>query len=515
MSSEADVPAGPDLAQGVPAEAIAEGGVVLGHAEGEAVMLTRLRGRVVAVGARCSHYGGPLDEGLIVDGAVRCPWHHAAFDLATGEVLRPPALLNLSCWRVEERDGLAYVVGRKETPAARSPAAASSGPESVVIVGAGAAGACAAETLRREGYDRPITLLEAGPSAPYDRPNLSKDYLAGSAPEEWIPLHPDGFYAEAGIDLILGATVAEIDPARRRVILADGSSRAYGALLIATGAEPIRLPIPDAAQPVRYLRTLADSRAIVAAATAARRAVVIGASFIGLEVAAALRARGVEVTVVAPEARPLEKVMGGEIGDFIRAVHEEQGVRFRLGRTVQSVGRHDVTLSDGEAVAADLVVAGVGVRPMTALAERAGLAADRGILVDEHLETSAPGIYAAGDLARWPDARLDERVRVEHWVVAQRQGQTAARNILAGRPDARERFAAVPFFWSRHYDVAINYVGHAPRWDAVVMAGDLAARDCSVEFRAGERTLAVATIGRDRASLEAEVALEHAGAAAP
>jgi NADPH-dependent 2,4-dienoyl-CoA reductase/sulfur reductase-like enzyme len=256
---------------------------------------------------------------------------------------------------------------------------------------------------------------------------------------------------------------------------------------------------------VHYLRSLRDSRAIIAAAREGARAVVIGASFIGLEVAASLRARKLEVDVVAPDRRPLERVMGPELGDFIRSLHEEHGVRFHLERKPAAIERAGVTLDSGERLPADLVVAGIGVRPNLELAQAAGLDVDRGLSVNERLETSAPGIYAAGDIARWPDPHTGERIRVEHWVVAQRQGQTAACNMLGlGR-----RFDAVPFFWSQHYDVSINYVGHAERWDVLDVDGDPGARDCAVWFRRGNRTHAVATIFRDQASLETEAALER------
>jgi NADPH-dependent 2,4-dienoyl-CoA reductase/sulfur reductase-like enzyme len=240
------------------------------------------------------------------------------------------------------------------------------------------------------------------------------------------------------------------------------------------------------------------------------RAVVLGGSFIGLEVAASLRARQLEVTVVERGEVPLARAMGREIGAFVRSVHEEHGVAFRLGQRAVAIDAEVVTLASGERLSAGLVVIGVGVRPSVALAEAAGLAVDGGVLVDEYLQTSSPGIYAAGDIARWPDPHTGERLRVEHWVVAERQGQTAAANIL-GR---RERFDAAPFFWSQHYDVQISYVGHAPGNAEVRVAGSLAGRDAAVTFSAGGRVRAVATVFRDRLSLEAELALEHGDQAA-
>jgi NADPH-dependent 2,4-dienoyl-CoA reductase/sulfur reductase-like enzyme len=300
--------------------------------------------------------------------------------------------------------------------------------------------------------------------------------------------------------------VSSIDVSARHVLVEGGARRSFDALLIATGADPVHLPIPgaDGAQ-VHYLRSFSDSRAIVEKARAAKHVVVVGASFIGLEVSASLRSRGIDVDVVAPERVPLERIMGTEVGAFIQTLHEAQGVVFHLGQTVTRVDGRTVTLSGGTTLDADFVVMGVGVRPATALAEKSGLASDRGIAVNEYLETSAPGIFAAGDVARWPDPHSGERIRVEHWVVAERQGQVAARNMLGHR----ERFDAVPFFWSQHYDVTINYVGHAEQWDEVHIDGALEARDCSVTYTRGDRRLAVATISRDRYSLQSELAMER------
>ena len=506
MESDAPLP-GPDLEAGVPLSDVPASGVLAGHAGGEAVLLVRRESGWFAIGAVCTHYSGPLAEGLIVGETVRCPWHHACFNLRTGDAVRPPALNPVTCWGVKERSGMVFVTGKNARPAPQPRVVRQLHPTGIVIVGAGAAGECAAETLRHEGYDGKLTLYDADRDAPYDRPNLSKDYLAGTASEDWIPLHPPEFYRDLGVEIIRRQVVS-LDLAGKRLVLDDGTSQAYDALLLATGASPVRLPPEMESGPprVRYLRTFADSKAIVAAAPQAKRAVILGASFIGLEVAASLRARQVEVHVVSPDARPLERVMGAELGDFIRRLHEEHGVVFHLRQKAAKVADGVVTLEDGTRLPANLVVAGIGVRPNTELAERAGLKLDRGVLVDDRLQTSAPGVYAAGDIARWPDAHSGERIRVEHWVVAQRQGQAAARSMLGDT----EPFQAVPFFWSQHYDVPINYVGHAERWDSAEVDGSIEARDCAVRFTRGGRTVAVATIYRDVQNLEAELALEGA-----
>jgi NADPH-dependent 2,4-dienoyl-CoA reductase/sulfur reductase-like enzyme/nitrite reductase/ring-hydroxylating ferredoxin subunit len=505
MGDQHEGPTGPDLTQGIPVGDVVDGGMLAGHANGEAVLLVRRGDGWFAIGAACSHYSGPLAEGIVVGDTVRCPWHHACFSLRTGEALRPPALNDLPSWEVELRGGRVFVGAKR--PVASHPARRTRGPGRVVIVGGGAAGNAAAETLRREGYVGSITVVDPDPDAPYDRPNLSKDYLAGNAPEEWIPLHAPDFYQERGIELRRGPRVGAIDPKRRRVRLEDGTDLSYDALLLATGASPVRLDrgLEAGTPAVHYLRTLADSRRIAGAAREGARAVVLGASFIGLEVAASLRARKIEVHVVAPDARPLERVMGPELGDMIRGLHEEQGVVFHLRQKARAVEAGSVVLESGERIAADLLVAGIGVRPNLELAERAGLALDRGVVVDERLETSAPGVFAAGDIVRWPDPHTGERIRVEHWVVAERQGQAAARNILG----LSDRFDAVPFFWSQHYQVSINYVGHAERWDRIEIDGDVAAKDCAVRFVRSGRVLAVATVGRDRESLEEEVGMER------
>src|SRR5436190_178704 len=412
MADQQAPPAGPDLSKGIALPEFA-GEMLLGHVGDDEVLLVRSGSEIFAIGAHCSHYHGPLAEGLVSGEGIRCPWHHACFDLRTGEATRAPALSPVAVWKVELEDGRVFVREKREQPKPRVKGAIEA-PGRIVIVGGGAAGF--------------------------------------------------------------------------------------------SGAEPVRLPIPGADQPhVHVLRSLADSRAIIALADGARRAVVIGASFIGLEAAASLRARNVEVHVVGLEQRPMERVLGPEMGDFVRALHEEHGVVFHLGDTVTAIDGKRAMLKSGGAIEADIVVVGVGVRPRLGLAEKAGLAIDRGVTVNAYLETSVPGIYAAGDIARWPDPHSLETIRVEHWVVAERQGQTAARNMLG----LREPFHAVPFFWSQHYDVPINYVGHAEKWDEISVDGDIAGKDCLLQYKSRGRVLAVASIYRDVASLEAELAMER------
>jgi NADPH-dependent 2,4-dienoyl-CoA reductase/sulfur reductase-like enzyme/nitrite reductase/ring-hydroxylating ferredoxin subunit len=510
MSADAQSPSGPDLKQGIPAGDVPEGGMLAGHVDGESVLLARLGPEWFAVGAACTHYSGPLAEGLMIGDTVRCPWHHACFSLRTGHPIRPPALHRLARWVVEERGGRVYVTGKAEAPAPAAPQpGAGRELDGVVIVGGGAAGDSAIATLRLEGYEGMITVVDPDPDAPYDRPNCSKDYLAGTAQEEWMPLRTPEFDRDCRVERLSGRRVKELRPGAREAVIDDGRTLRYGALLLATGASPIGLPsgVDRGGMPVYYLRSLADSRTIIAAAKAGRRAVVFGASFIGLEVAASLRSRDLEVHVVAPESRPLERVIGPQLGDFVRKLHEEHGVRFHLGQKAREISAAGVILENGERLAADFVVAGIGVKPNVELAQAAGLTLDGGVAVNEFLETSAPGIFAAGDVARWPDPHTGERIRVEHWVVAQRQGRTAAHNIL-GR---RERFDAVPFFWSQHYDVSIRYVGHAERWDAIAVDGEIDAGDCAVRFTRGGHELALATISRDRESLRTEVSMEQMG----
>ncbi|HWE26721.1 MAG TPA: FAD-dependent oxidoreductase [Polyangia bacterium] len=501
---------GPDLAAGVLVSELVDGKPLVGHVGEKSVMLVRSGKQIFATGATCTHYSGPLGEGLVVGETVRCPWHHACFDLRTGEAMKAPALNPIPCYAVV-LDGERVRVG-DERPAEQPPPSTKEEPKRIVIVGAGAAGHAAAEQLRLRGYRGQLVMIGADPAGPVDRPNLSKDYLAGNAPEEWMPLRPAEWFAEHGIELMLGARVVAIDPKARTVTVESGRSWQYDRLLLATGAEPNKLGIGGAELArVHYLRTLDDSRQIIAAAKNGTRAVVVGTSFIGLEVAASLRARQIEVHVVAPDELPLLRVMGRELGAYVKSLHEEHGVEFHLGRKPKVIeetgsgGALSVRLDDDSRIECDFVVVGIGVKPATALAEKAGLTVDNGIVVDRLLRTSDEHIFAAGDLARYPDARTNKPIRVEHWVVAERQGQTAARNMLG----AKEPFDDVPFFWSMHYDVCINYVGHAETWDRIELDGSPAQKDCAARFYEGQELVALATIFRDGESLDSERKLEE------
>jgi len=452
-----------------PAEALAEGGMRAVEVAGEQILLVRHAGRCHAVGARCPHAGGPLDQGVLHEGVVTCPWHKAAFEVTTGKRVEPPAVDDLPRYTLREDGGrlLATPEPRRHTPARLG-----SDSKCFVILGAGAAGAAAAQTLREEGFAGRVVLVGREDRLPYDRTVLSKYALSGKQGGEKSPLQDAFCYANAGIERLV-ADAVQVDPATRSVTFADRTQLAYDALLLATGGVPKPLDVPGADLPgVHLLRTQADAEAIVRSAAGAKRAVVIGAGYIGLEAAASLRERGLEVAVVAPQRAPLEKQLGAEIGNAFRRVHERQGVVFHLGEATAAIegeGKVErVRLASGADLPADLVVAGLGIAPATRLLQGIELRPDQGLDVDAQLRVQ-DGLYAAGDIAAFPLYGDGARIRVEHWRVAQQHGRVAALNML-GRGVA---YDAVPFFWTIHFMKRLDYAGHAERWDEIVVDGDL------------------------------------------
>jgi apoptosis-inducing factor 3 len=501
---EAASATGPDFSQGISLAEISLGRTVAGRVGDDSVLLSNLDGELFAIGGTCTHYGGALAEGIIEGGAARCPLHHACFDLRTGAALRAPALDPVDRWLVEVEGDRAFV-RRKLEAEPTLPQQQHGDVQRVVIVGGGAAGLACALELRRLGFEGDVTMLSADSDPPCDRPNLSKDYLGGEMPEEWLWLRGDDWYADNRIDLRLSTDVARIDAAGRTVHCQSGEQFPFDRLLIATGAEPNRLNLPGFDSPnVFRLRSVSDSRAIAEQARPGAHVAIIGASFIALEAAASLRHRGVEVDIVSVEEVPLDHVFGTDLGQQLKALHERNGVRFHLSSVVAGLDGDAVELAGGERISADFVLVAIGVRPRTALAESAGATVDNGVIVDAQMQTSLPGIFAAGDIARYPDPISGEAARIEHWVVAERQGEVAAANMLGHR----KRFDSAPFFWTEQYGVSLRYVGRASGWDAVTVEGNVESGSLVARYFTDGVHCATATIGRDRENLEDELTLE-------
>ena len=493
-----------DLTQGIDVEAVPDGGILAGVVGEDRVFLWRNGDRLKAYSADCPHLGGPLDKGIVVAGAtIRCPWHHACFDLATGEATAAPAFDALLEYPITFDNGRFCVKpAHEQTPRRTGRRKDSLGR--MAIVGGGSAGFAAADAIRKLGWRGGVTIFSEEREQPYDRTLLTKDYLEGSFEDDRLTIARHSL-ADLGVDFEGGESVQHIEPGNKRLRLANGDERPYEKLLLATGATPRRLDVPGGDLPhVMVLRSLQDCRRILAKAISGTRVAFVGGSFIAMEAAASLIGRVLSVDVIAPEERPLEKVFGRELSDLVLEAHSRKGVRLHLGAKVARIEDKQVVLQGGERIDADLVVVGIGVEPRLQLAEAAGLALDRGVLVNSRLQTSDPDIFAAGDIARWLDPHTGESIRVEHWVVAERQGQVAAANMLGDD----QPFVMVPFFWTKHFDLSIRYVGHAEKWDETLVEGDLAHRNGLVRFRRSGRDLAVATVERDKDSLRAELAME-------
>ncbi len=458
----------------------------------EEILLVREGDAVHACGGKCPHYGAPLAEGVLLGHEVVCPWHNARFDVWTGRLVAPPALDDLPAYQVEVEGDDVYV---RSVQVAKRPQRTGKG-KTVLIVGAGAAGEAAAETLRREGFDGRVVMVTPEQDLPYDRPNLSKDFLAGKAKPEWLPLRSEEFYRQQQIEVLTGTRVVALGARERVAHMQPGGKLPFDLCLIATGGTPRKLTVPGAELAgVFTLRSLADARALEAAAAKAGKALIVGAGFLGLEAASALRSRGLQVAVVAPEPVPLANILGDGVGTCLRQLHEEYGVEFHLGRMVQefrgSGAVAQAVLSDDKRLEIDLAIVGIGIVPVVDFLEGSGLVEGGAVPVDARLQTKAPGVFAAGDVAAVLQGADGGRQRVEHWAVAERQGQHAARAML-GDPGAYEE---VPFFWTRQHGVSLKYAGSAHRFEAVLYRGDLRTRRFLAGYFAGGRLVAAASIG--------------------
>ena len=474
--------------------------------DGEPILLARFGETVCAVGGICPHAGAPLAEGVLDGEQVICPWHKAAFSLKSGRCTEPPAVDDLARYDVELRDGKVWL-GTKQPPRQPLPKPDS---RTLVILGSGAAGANAAQTLRAEGFSGRVVLIGREPDLPYDRTILSKYMLSGESGDEKSPLQTAQFYRKHRIERLTGEVTA-LDANARTLTLADGKTLSYDAAMIATGGIPRPLDIPGGALGrVFLLRSKRDAKRIAAAAEKAKRAVVIGSGFIGMEAAASLRERGLDVTVIAPEKVPMERQFGAAVGRAIAHLHEEKGVRLELGRKVArlegSRSVQQVVTEDGATFEADLVVVGLGISLATSFLSGVDLGEDGSVPVDAGLK-AADGLYAAGDIARFPARGDGEPIRVEHWRVAEQHGRLAARAML-GQPAS---YDSVPVFWTIQYREQLTYIGHAASDDAVTVRGTPSKRDFLAYYHRDGKVTAVAGMGRDQdtSALVALMEAEH------
>ncbi len=473
--------------------------VVVGETE---VLLLRVNDNFYALGAFCTHNQAPLVQGVINGDHIVCPWHNASFNLTTGDQQEPPGLDSLPRYplRIEGENIIVSVPENdsgKRTPEMVSYAPAVDG-RTFVILGAGAAGTHAAETLRVAGYQGRIVMITRDDKLPYDRTTLSKNYFTGKLKSEQILLRSPEFYQQHGIEVQLNQSVKSVDVKAKTITFANAETLKYDSLLLATGGQPRQLDVPGAElENIFTLRSFADSDRILAAVKKDAAAVVIGSSFIGMELASGLTQKGMKVTVVSSDSLPFGKILGKELGQLFHQVHEENGVKFHMGRKVEKIegdgAVKTVVLDNGDRLAADMVIVGIGVQPVTNYLEGIGLhPKDQSVPVDEYL-CAADGVYAAGDIARYPDWRNDGSIRIEHWRIAAQHGRIAAYN-MAGKPT---KFRGVPVFWSMQYQFPLRYVGHATEWDEVIVDGKLEERKFIAFYVKDNQVLAAASSKRD------------------
>ena len=466
------------------------------------ILLTRIKGKFHAIGGICTHYGGNLAEGALCGERVYCPWHQSAFNVISGDLEEVPGLdaVPLFAVRVEGEDIFVKVPegasDRRTMPMVRPDP--QTDKRTFAIVGAGAAGLAAAETLRQDEFQGRILMISKDTALPYDRPEVSKGYLKGDSTKETMPWRSSEFFQEHGIEVLLSQEVSEVDTRIRTLKFKEGRSLKYDALLLATGGQARRLEVPGAGLGnIFTLRSMDDADEIVARAVKDSPAVCVGASFIGMEVAQGLTKRGMKVTVVAPGVVPFEKILGQEIGRMWQQIHEENRVSFRMGARVARFDGDNVVravvLEDDTRLDADLVVMGVGVRPATDFIKGVPINPDGSLTADQHMRVTE-GVYAAGDIARFPDWRTGELIRIEHWRLALQLGRIAAHN-MAGK---NVGYTGVPFFWTDQFDTMMQYVGYVNSWDEIIYQGSPAERNFLAFYVKHNQVLAAAGMQHEK-----------------
>jgi apoptosis-inducing factor 3 len=468
--------------------------------EDKEILIVNLNDELFALGAHCTHYGAFLEKGILNGDTIICPWHHACFNAKTGALKEPPALDSLPVFEVVIENERVIVRVPTELPSNKTPKMKKKDAdveENNVIIGGGAAGYAAAQAMREAGYRGKIIIITQENRTPYDRPNLSKDYLQGAARDEWMPLRPDDFYKDYGIEFMFNMKVEEIKIKVKKIVFEKGEDLSFNKLLIATGGIPKQLNIPGSnLKNIFYLRSFSSSDNIIEAAKNSKTAVIIGSSFIGMESAFSLRERDIAVTIVSPDSVPFEKSLGKEVGELLKKQHEESGVRFYLKSSVKNFEGKDiveaVVLESGEKIKTDFVVVGIGVSPATDFIKGIEKTSDGGIKVDKSLWT-AQDIYAAGDIAVFPYWFTEEDIRIEHWRTALQQGRIAGFNMAGKNVELDD----VPFFWTQQAGLNIRYVGHANSWDEIIYQGEVSSKEFIAFYIKNKKVIAAAGNNKD------------------
>lgn len=466
------------------------------------VLLCRINNEYFAVGANCTHYGAPLEEGILKDDMIICPWHHACFNAKTGNLLEPPAMDSLTKYEIKTEGNSVKVFvpdkiqGSWVPDMARKDIKADS--RTFLILGAGASGYSAAQSMRENGFKGNIIMITHENKTPYDRPNLSKDYLAGNADPAWMPLRSDEFYKEYGIEIKTEMVIKAVDLKLKNVTFQNGEEINYDKLLIATGGIPRKLNVPGAdLQNIFYLRSFKDCDDIISAAKNSKKAVVIGSSFIGMETASSLMERNIEVTVISPDETPFERNFGKDIGNLFKSEHEKKGISFKLKSNIKSfkgdIMVRSVLLESGEEIETDFVIVGIGVMPATQFLTGIDLLKDGSLKTDSYL-CVIDDVYASGDIATFPDFHTGDFIRVEHWRLAEQLGRVAGANMTG----KKIKYEEIPFFWTVQAGLNLRYVGFTKGWDEIITDGSISQKEFISYYIKNNTVLAAAGINRDK-----------------